>query len=209
MSTSDYRTAGIFLLLTALATAISVPARLAADADATPLTDALAQSQTLAVAEIARLEMSEKLAAIGSASNAYGVGGAARLVGGSDAAGCGRLPVAGYADVPSCRHGPSRVVAGGIGNRLGGVRRVPHRSALAEPLTVASGASGRIGLGKCIAQPGPRIQEAGMTAGSRRGPVRHPLGHRLPRLHAGRSRAGRPRPGAVAHGRHTASHRRH
>lgn len=78
----DYRTAGIFLLLTALATAISVPARLAADADATPLTDALAQSQTLAAAEIARLEMSEKLAAIGGASNAYGVGGAARLVGG-------------------------------------------------------------------------------------------------------------------------------
>ena len=55
----DYRTAGIFLLLTALATAISVPARLAADADATPLTDALAQSQTLAAAEIARLEMAE------------------------------------------------------------------------------------------------------------------------------------------------------
>ena len=82
MSIPDYRTAGIFLLLTALATAISVPARLAADADATPLTDALAQSQTLAATEIARLEASEKLAAIGSASVAYGVGGAARLAGG-------------------------------------------------------------------------------------------------------------------------------
>ena len=82
MSTSVYRTAGIFLLLTALATAISVPARLAADADATPLTDALAQTQTIAVAEIARLEVSERLAAIGSASVAYGTGGAARLVGG-------------------------------------------------------------------------------------------------------------------------------
>ena len=82
MSTSDYRTAGIFLLLTALATAISVPARLAADADATPLTDALAQAQTFAAAEVARLEVSEKLAAIGSASAAYATGGAARLVGG-------------------------------------------------------------------------------------------------------------------------------
>ena len=54
--------AGVFLLLTALATAISVPARLAAGADLpTP---------------------EESLAAIGAASIAYGVGGAARLVGG-------------------------------------------------------------------------------------------------------------------------------
>ena len=82
MSIADYRTGGIFLLLTALATAISVPARLAADADATPLTDALAQAHTFAAAEIARLEVSEKLAAIGSSSVAYGTGGAARLVGG-------------------------------------------------------------------------------------------------------------------------------
>ena len=82
MSIPDYRTAGIFLLLTALATAISVPARLAADADATPLTDSLTQRMSLDATEIARLEMSERLAAIGSASNAYGLGGAARLAGG-------------------------------------------------------------------------------------------------------------------------------
>ena len=83
MSTQpSYRAAGIFLLLTALATAISVQARLAADADATPHTDALAQAQTIASAEIARLEVSEKLAAIGSASVVYGTGGAARLIGG-------------------------------------------------------------------------------------------------------------------------------
>ena len=62
MSSPDYRTAGIFLLLTALATAISVPARLAADADLPSL--------------------DESLAAIGSAKLAYGTGGAARLVGG-------------------------------------------------------------------------------------------------------------------------------
>ena len=58
----DYRIAGGFLLLTALATAISVPARLMAGADLpTP---------------------EESLAAIGGAATAYGVGGAARLVGG-------------------------------------------------------------------------------------------------------------------------------
>ena len=58
----DYRIAGVFLLLTALATAISVPARLMAGADLpTP---------------------EESLAAIGGAATAYGVGGAARLVGG-------------------------------------------------------------------------------------------------------------------------------
>ncbi len=58
----DFRTAGIFLLLTALATAISVPARLAADADLPTL--------------------EESLAAIGSAKVAYGTGGVARMVGG-------------------------------------------------------------------------------------------------------------------------------
>ena len=62
MSTSTYRTAGIFLLLTALATAISVPTRLAADADLPNL--------------------DESLAAIGAAKLAYGTGGAARMAGG-------------------------------------------------------------------------------------------------------------------------------
>ena len=62
MSISTYRNAGIFFLLTALATAISVPARLAADADLPNL--------------------DESLAAIGSAKMAYGTGGAARMIGG-------------------------------------------------------------------------------------------------------------------------------
>ncbi len=82
MSILCYRTAGIFLLLTALATAISVPARLAAGADDTPLTDTLAQRLNLDAVEIARFEVAEKLVAIGSAKGAYGIGGAARLVGG-------------------------------------------------------------------------------------------------------------------------------
>lgn len=78
----DYRTAGIFLLLTALATAISVPARLIAGADDTPLADAVAQSRNLDTAMIAQLELSERLSAIGSAKVSYGIGGAARLIGG-------------------------------------------------------------------------------------------------------------------------------
>ncbi len=78
----DYRIAGVFLLLTALATAISVPARLMAGADDTPFTDTLSQGINLEQAEIARLAASEKLSAIGAASVAYGTGGAARLVGG-------------------------------------------------------------------------------------------------------------------------------
>jgi hypothetical protein len=78
----DYRTAGIFLLLTALATAISVPARLIAGADDTPLADAVAQSRNLDTAMIAQLELSERLSAIGSAKVPYGIGGAARLIGG-------------------------------------------------------------------------------------------------------------------------------
>ena len=60
--TPHFRNAGIFLLLTALATAISVPARLAAEADLPTL--------------------EESLAAIGSAKAAYGMGGIARMVGG-------------------------------------------------------------------------------------------------------------------------------
>jgi hypothetical protein len=78
----DYRTAGVLLLLTALATAISVPARLAAGADDTPFTDALAQRLDLDAVQIARMAVSEKLSAIGSAKAAYGTGGAARLIGG-------------------------------------------------------------------------------------------------------------------------------
>lgn len=78
----DYRSAGALLLLTALATAVSVMARLSANADATPLTDALARSQNLDAGTIAALSVSEKLNAIGSAKVAYAAGGAARLIGG-------------------------------------------------------------------------------------------------------------------------------
>ena len=82
MSIPNYRTAGIFLLLTALATAISVPARLAVGADDTPFTDSLALAQNLDAVRIAQLETTEKLGAIAGNKVAYGTGGAARLVGG-------------------------------------------------------------------------------------------------------------------------------
>ena len=68
--------------MTALATAISVPARLMAGADDTLLTDAMALSGNLDAVALAQLELSEKLAAIGSAKVPYGIGGAARLAGG-------------------------------------------------------------------------------------------------------------------------------
>ena len=78
----DYRIAGALLLLTAAATAVSVLARLSANADDTPLTDALAQRQILDEAAIAAAEVSEKLNAIGAAAMAYATGGTARLAGG-------------------------------------------------------------------------------------------------------------------------------
>ena len=78
----DYRRAGALLLLTALATALSVVARLSANADATPFTDAVAQAHNLDAATISAMAVSEKLDAIGAAATAYGAGGAARLIGG-------------------------------------------------------------------------------------------------------------------------------
>ena len=139
MSIPDYRTAGIFLLLTALATAISVPSRLAADADATPLTDALVQSQALAATEIARLEMAEKLSAIGESSSAYGVGGAARLAGGVT------LLVAGVYLWRAMRmYHPAAMglaalllAASGIASAVSGVSAVALAALASEPLATA------------------------------------------------------------------------
>lgn len=78
----NYRRAGALLLITALATAISVVARLSANADATPFTDAVAQRQILDAATISAMAVSEKLDAIGAAATVYGTGGVARLIGG-------------------------------------------------------------------------------------------------------------------------------
>ena len=172
MSTSDYRTAGIFLLLTALATAISVPARLAADADATPLTDALAQSQTLAAAEIARLEMSEKLAAIGGASNAYGVGGAARLVGGVTL-----LVAAVYLWRAMRMYHPAAMGIAALLLAASGIA-----SAVSGASAVALASTGIGTAGYCRADPRSRLRQW-----NRRGPVRHPLAHRLAGLHPRRA----------------------
>ena len=165
MSISDYRSAGIFLLLTALATAISVPARLAADADATPFTDALAQTQTIAAAEVARLEVAEKLAAIGSASVAYGTGGAARLVGGVT------LLVAGVYLWRAMRMSYLAAIgiaalllaASGITSAVSGAAAIGLSVLAPEPQAVAVlGSGGESGWAR-IAQPGdPGSQEAVM-----------------------------------------------
>ena len=79
---SASRTAGALLLLTALATAISVLFRLSAGADQTPMAESLGQSMGLDSERIAQLAAAETLSAIGAAKSAYAAGGAARLVAG-------------------------------------------------------------------------------------------------------------------------------
>ena len=162
MSTSAYRAAGILLLLTALATAISVPARLMADADDTPIADALALTQNFAAAEISRLETAEKLAAIGSASIAYGTGGVARLVGGLTLL---------VASVPLWRgmrtHHPSAMTiaalmlaASGIASAVSGAAAIGLSIMAPEPQTVTVLTSGESGWAR-LAQPGdPGAQTA-------------------------------------------------
>lgn len=151
----DYRAAGIFLLLTALATAISVPARLMAGADATPLADSLAQRMSMDAAEIARLELSEKLHAIGSASAAYGTGGAARLAGGLTLM---------AASIPLWRamrahHSAAMMIAAlmlaasGIASAVSGVSAVALAVMAPEPQTVTVLTSGESGWAR-LAQPG-------------------------------------------------------
>ena len=160
----DYRTAGIFLLLTALATAISVPARLAADADATPIADVLAQTQNFGAAEIAQLEVAEKLGAIGSASVAYGIGGAARLAGGLTLL---------AAAVPLWRtmrtYHPAAMgavaaflAASGIASAVSGAAAVALAVIAPEPQTVAVITPGESGWSR-LAQPGdPESQTAAL-----------------------------------------------
>ena len=155
MSTSAYCTAGIFLLLTALATAISVPARLMAGADDTPFTDSLPQSLNLDAVELARLELSEKLHAIGSAAVPYGIGGAARLAGGLTLM---------AASIPLWRamrthHSAAMMVAAvmlaasGIASAVSGVSAVALAVSAPEPQAVAVLASGESGWAR-LAQPG-------------------------------------------------------
>ena len=156
MSTSTYRTAGIFLLLTALATAISVPARLAADADATPFADSIALRMSLDAAEIARLEVSEKLAAIGSASVAYGTGGAARLVGGLTllAAGFYLWRAIGAVFPQAMAVVVVLLAASGIASAVSGASAIALAVTASEPQTVTVLASGEGAGWAALAQPG-------------------------------------------------------
>ena len=155
MSTSAYRTAGILLLLTALATAISVPARLAADADATPFADSVAQRMTMEAAEIARLQAAEKLNAIGSASLAYGTGGVARLVGGLTllAAGVFLWRAMGHVYAVPMAFVSILLVASGIASAVSGAAAVGLSVLAPEPQTVTVLTSGESGWAR-LAQPG-------------------------------------------------------
>ena len=151
----NYRAAGILLLLTALATAISVSARVAADADATPFADSMAQRMSLEAAEIARLELSEKLHAIGSATLPYGIGGAARLAGGLTLL---------AASIPLWRamrthHSAAMTLAAlmlaasGIASAVSGVAAITLAAVALEPQTVTVLTSGQSGWAR-LAQPG-------------------------------------------------------
>ena len=162
MTTPDYRTAGIFLLLTALATAISVPARLVADADATPIADSVAQRMSREAADIAHLELSEKLRAIGSATLPYGIGGAARLAGGLTLM---------AASIPLWRamrthHSVAMMLAAlmlaasGMASAVSGASAVALAAVAPEPQTVTVLTSGESGWAR-LAQPGdPEAQTA-------------------------------------------------
>ena len=155
MSTSAYRIAGIFLLLTALATAISVVFRLMAGADDTPFTDSVTQRLNMDAMEIARLEASEKLHAIGSASVAYGTGGAARLVAGLTLLAAGLFL---WRTLHSVHPGAMTVVAvllvaSGIASAVSGAAATALSSVAPEPQTVAVLASGESGWAR-LAQPG-------------------------------------------------------
>ncbi len=157
-----YRAAGVLLLLTALATAVSVPARLAAGADATPFTDSVALRLSLDAAEIARLEASEKLHAIGSASVAYGTGGVARLFGGLTLLLAGLYLRRAMSAVYSRPMTVAAVllVASGIASAVSGAAAIGLSVLAPEPETVTVLTSGESGWSR-LAQPGePGAQTA-------------------------------------------------
>ena len=155
MSTSAYRAAGILLLLTALATAISVTARVSAGADDTPFTDSVALRLSLDTAEIARLEAKEKLHAIGSASIMYGAGGVARLLGGLTlmAAGFYLWRCMGAANPSAMAVVAVLFGASGMASAASGVAAIGLAVLAPEPQTVTVLTSGESGWAR-LAQPG-------------------------------------------------------
>ena len=162
MSTFAYRTAGIFLLLTALATAVSVTARVSADADATPFTDSVALRLSLDAAEIARLEAKERLHAIGSASVVYGVGGVARLAGGLTllAAGIYLRRAMSAVNPGAITVVALLLAASGIASAVSGAAAIGLAVLAPEPQTVTVLTSGESGWAR-LAQPGePGAQTA-------------------------------------------------
>ena len=143
----DYRTAGLLLLLTALATAISVPARLMAGADATPFTDSLAQGQALDAATIVQLELAEKLSAIGSAKIPYSIGGAARVVAGFTlvAVSIPALRLVGNVSRPAVWTAAALFVVSGLSSTVSGVAAIALAALAPEPpVTVALAPGGSL-----------------------------------------------------------------
>ena len=135
----DYRRTGALLLLTALATAISVVARLSANADATPFTDAVAQAHNLDAATISAMVVSEKLDAIGAAATAYGAGGAARLIGGLTLLAAARLlwRVLGAYHRPALGAAALLLAASGIASAVSGGAAVSLAALAPEPQSIS------------------------------------------------------------------------
>ena len=140
----DYRRAGALLLLTALATALSVVARLSANADATPFTDAVAQRQILDAATISAMAVSEKLDAIGAAATAYGAGGAARLTGGLTLLAAAALlwRVMGAYHRPAMAAAALLLAASGIASAVSGAAAVTLAALAPEPQSISRLAAG-------------------------------------------------------------------
>ena len=145
----DYRRAGALLLLTALATALSVGARLSANADATPFTDAVAQAHNLDAATISAMAVSEKLDAIGAAATTYGAGGAARLIGGLTLLAAAWLlcRVMGAYHRPAMGAAALLLAASGIASAVSGGAAVALAALAPEPQSISRLAAGGLDHG--------------------------------------------------------------
>lgn len=117
---------------------------------------------SMEAAEIARLELSEKLHAIGSATLPYGIGGAARLAGGLTlmAAAVFLWRAMGPAHPVVMVFAAALLLASGVASAVSGVAAITLAAVAPEPQTVTVLASGESGWAR-LAQPGdPEAQNA-------------------------------------------------
>jgi hypothetical protein len=106
-----------------------------ANADETPVADAMALAEDLDASQVSQLEVSEKLIAIGSAKVPYGIGGAARLIGGFTllAAGIYLWRVFREYNQSSKNTAPSLLAASGLASAVSGACAIVLTSLAPEP----------------------------------------------------------------------------